>query len=271
MGIIKKACVAGAVLFSLVLNTACVTTQPDKSPGEKLQAEDREKAVELLNILDEINQFSPDTINSSFIADGDRAGKKFRVEGRAVYDKKGYYYVTLMDYVFRSPIIEAYRDGEALYFYYPAEKQILVDDINKIDFYDYSGFRADFRFMQTLFTGGIPVINDYRISKLLREKGNCYYLILENDEFYQNICFNNNMPEKILLIHKASKYKGEVYLKSVIRKDKSYFYRSVKIVAPALGVSMKLSFSKPVLNRRVKVKSVDSLKKRKGIRVVKIN
>jgi len=271
MGIIKKAFIAGALFLILFVNISCVTTQPDGIKGKELLAEDREKAVELLKILEEININSPDTINSSFIADGEKSGKKFRVEGKAAYDKKGHYYVTLMDYVFRSPLIEAYRDGDALYFYYPTEKKILVDDINKINFYNYSGFRADFGFMQTLFTGGIPIIGGFRISKLLREKDDCYYLILENDEFFQNICFKKDMPEKILLIHKGSKYKGEVYLKSVMRKDKSYFYRSVKIVAPALGVSMDLRFSKPVLNRAVKVKSVDSLKKIKGVNVVKIN
>ena len=49
----------------------------------------------------------------------------------------------------------------------------------------------------TLFTGGIPLLEKYKIYKFLydeKEKG--YYLIVENDDYYENIFFREEIPEK---------------------------------------------------------------------------
>ncbi len=268
---IRRRVLAGVILASALFIISCSTMQPDSAEEKELTATDGDKSAALLKVLADINAGSPDTINSTFTADGETPGKKFRVEGRAVYDKKGYYYITLTDYIFRSPVIDAYREGDKLYFYYPVEKKLLVDDINKINFYNYSGFKVGFAFMQTLFTGGIPVITDYSLNKVLKEGEGAYYLILENSEYFENIYFNNNLPEKILLMHKQSREKAEVYLKSLTRKDKSYFFRKIKIIAPGLGMSINLSYSRPQINEPVIVKKVDSLKLKKGIEVIKIN
>ena len=149
MGAIKKI-IAAAVLPALCfLAVSCATAQQEDHKGKELTVADKNKSAELLKILDEINTGSPDTISSSFSAEGDTSGKKFRVEGMAVYDKKGYYNLSLTDYIFKSPVIDAYRDGDKLYFYYPAEKKLIADDLNRINFYSYSGFKADFAFIQT--------------------------------------------------------------------------------------------------------------------------
>lgn len=271
MGKIKKVITAGVLSALVFIIVSCRTAQPDTLQGKELMETDKAKSAELLGVLEDINSGSPDTISSSFSADGDTSGKKFKVEGKAVYDKKGYYYITLKDYVFRSPVIDAYRDTDKLYFYYPAEKKLIVDDVNKINFYNYSGFKADFGFMQTLLTGGVPVIKGYSVSRILKEEGEAYYLILENGDYFENIYFKGSVPEKILLMHKESRNKAEIYLKSLTRKDKSYFFRKIKIVAPGLGLSMNLRFSSPVLNEPVKVQGIDSLKNKKGIEVIKIN
>jgi len=260
------------LIFALSLFfVSCAATQQGVEQGKDVTAIPDAKSVELLTILKEINGNSPDTIRASFTADGDTSGKKFRLEGKALFDKKGYYSVSLTDYVFKSPVMNAYRELDRLYFYYPAEKKLLADDINKIDFYRYSGFKADFGFMQTLFTGGIPVIINYSVNKVLREGESSYFLILENKDYFENIFFSGGIPEKILLIHKQSRDKAEIYLKSMTRREKSIFYRSIRIVAPGLGVTMQISFSKPVLNEPVKVETVEPVRMKKGVQLIKVN
>lgn len=270
MGAIKKtvnACLISAML-AVVFSCASAVSE---TQGKELTVADKEKASELLKQLNDINNGSPDTINTAFTADGDTSGKKFKVEGRAVYDRKGFYYLTLTDYIFKSPMIDVYRDGDKLYFYYPAEKKLIADDVNKINFYNYTGFKAEYGFMQSLLTGGIPVINEYTISRLLKEEGDSYFLILENSEYFENINFRAGVPEKIMLMHKSSRNKAEVYLKSPVRKDKSLFFKSIKISAPELGLTMNLSFIKPELNVPVKVQNIEPLKKKKGLSIIKIN
>lgn len=268
---IKKLLYAGIIPALACMIISCATTEPAADHEKELITTDKDKSAELLKLLDEINASSPETINAAFTADGETPGKKFRIEGRAVYDKKGFFYFSLVDYIFRSPVIDAYRDGDKLYFYYPADKKLLIDDVKKINFYNYSGFKADYGFIQSLFTGGIPVIPDYNSSKTLADGDDSYYLILENNEYYENIYFKKRIPEKILLMHKESRNKAEIYLKSLVRKDRSYFYKNIKIVAPGQRSSINLIFSKPVLNEAVKVQSVEALKKKSGIEVVKIN
>jgi len=89
------------------------------------------KAKEFISIINSINSSSPETISSSFTVDGNTGEKKFRLEGKAVFNKSGYYKITAIDYVFQSPIIEAYRELDELYFFYPPEKKLIVDDIIK--------------------------------------------------------------------------------------------------------------------------------------------
>lgn len=271
MGTIKRTAAAGAIWVLAFLIISCATPQQDLSQGKELMEGDKAKSAELVRLLGEFNAGSPDTINSAFTADGETSGKKFKVEGRTIYDKKGYYFLSMKDFVFRSPVIDVYRETDKLYFYYPAENKLIIDDVNKINLYNYSGFKADYSFIQDLFTGKIPLIKGYSVSRLLKEEGNSYYLILENSDYFENIYFKDGTPEKILLMHKESKNKVEIYLKSVVNKDKSYFFREVKIIAPGLGVTMHLNFSNPVLNGDVKVPGIEPLKKKKGIQIIKVN
>ena len=146
------------------------------------------KAKELISKINSINSSSPETISSSFIIDGNTGEKKFRMEGKIAFNKSGHYKITVLDYVFQSPIIEAYREANELLFYYPSEKRLIIDDINKIDLYSYTGFNSDYKMIYDLLTGNIPLIENYKVYKCLyseNEKG--YYLILENNECFENI------------------------------------------------------------------------------------
>jgi hypothetical protein len=50
--------------------------------------------------------------------------------------------------------------------------------------------------MQTLFTGGIPLIKEYSVSRFLKEEGDAYYLILENNDYFENIYFKSGAPKR---------------------------------------------------------------------------
>jgi len=256
------------ILFSLMfIVSGCSSLQkPELSETENL------KAKSLLFSIQKINGSSPDTILSSFTADGNAGEKKFRVEGRVAFDKKGYYKVTVIDYIFQSPVIEAYRELERLYFYYPAEKKLLTDDVNKIELSRYTGFNTDYKLLYSLLTGGIPLLDNYSVYKCLyddKDKG--YYLIIENNDFFENIFFKDDVPEKILFIHKLSRNKAEIYLKSMIKKDNSIFFKNYKIAAPELNTSINISFSKPLLNTAVNVERLKPEKLSKNVEVIKVN
>lgn len=256
-----------ALLASTLFISGCSSVhKPELSDAESL------KAKSLLSVIKKINDSSPDTISSSFTADGNAGEKKFRVEGKAAFDKKGYYKVTITDYVFQSPVIEAYRELDRLYFYYPVEKKILADDVRKIDLSRYTGFKADYNLLYTLLTGGIPVLDNYSVYKCLYdETGKGYNLIIENEDFFENIFFNDDLPEKIMFIHKLSRNKGEIYFKSMIKKDKSIFFKEYKITAPDLNTSISIRYLKPLLNTAVSPGKLKMENLPKQVEVIQVN
>ncbi len=254
------------ISFILIFSGCSSIQKPELSDAESI------KAKSFLSSIKKINDSSPDSISSSFSADGYAGEKKFRVEGKSVFDKKGYYKVSIIDYVFQSPVIEAYRELDRLYFYYPVEKKLITDDVNKIDLSRYTGFQTDYKLLYTLLTGGIPLLDNYSVYKCLYdEKDKGYYLILQNDDFYENIFFKDDVPEKILFIHKLSRNKAEIYLKSMIKKDKSIFFKNYKIVAPELNTSINISFSNTVLNSSVNVGRLKLENLPKKVEVIKVN
>jgi len=207
-----------AIICLMILSNCKTADKPVTNETENI------KAKELISKINSINNSSPATISSSFTIDGNTGERKFRVDGKMVFDKKGYYKINVMDYVFQSPVVEAYREANELYFFYPSEKKLLIDDVNKINFPAYTGFKSDYKWIYSLLTGNIPIINNYKVYKCLyneNEKG--YYLILENNECYQNIFFKDDIPEKILIIYKDSKDKFEIYLKSPLKIEKGIF------------------------------------------------
>ena len=198
--------------------------------------------------------------------------KKFRVDGTVAFDKKGYYKIKVVDYVFKSTVLEAYRELDRLYFYYPSENRLLVDDAGKIELSMYTGFKTDYKLLYTLLTGGIPVIEKFTVYKCLHdEKENGDNLIIENNEFFENIFFKDDVPEKILFIHKLSRDKSEIYLNSIVKKDKSIFFKNYKIVVPEKNTSINVSFLKPQINSSVSVNKLNQGKLPKQTEIVKVN
>ena len=255
-----------AIMAAMILFGCKTADKPVTNETENI------KAKELISKINNINNSSPKTISSPFTIDGNTGEKKFRVEGKLAFDKKGYYKINVIDYVFQSPVIEAYREADELYFFYPADKRLLIDDVNKIDLSAYTGFKSNYKWIYSLLAGNIPMINNYKVYKCLyneNEKG--YYLILENNECFQNIFFKDDIPEKILIIFKDSKAKVEIYLKSPIKIENSIFFKNFKIIATAINTAININFTKPILNQPVTVDKLNKSKLPKNTEIIRVN
>jgi hypothetical protein len=136
----------------------------------------------------------------------------------------------------------------------------------------YTGFKSDYKMIYDLLTGNIPLINNYKVYKCLyseNEKG--YYLILENNECYENIFFKDDSPEKILIIYKDNKSKIEIYLKSPVKIEKGIFFKSFKIIATGMNTTININFLKPTLNKAVSVEKLNRNKLPKKTEIIKLN
>lgn len=251
---------------------SCASTDNKQSRMDKMGEVESRKAQMLMGIIKNINLNSPESIKSSFTVYGDSKGKKFKFEGRLNFSKNKMANISLLDYIFKSPVLKFYRSGEKLYFYYPTDKKLYVDDYNKIRLSNYTGFNADFGFVYSLFTGNIPILKGSWIKKCVKSPGHdSYFLVLENDDFYESIYFKKDKPNKILIIHKSTRQKFEIYINSLISKGKSSFIRKSRMVAPGMNLRMNVSFYRIKLNAKTVVSKFKPGSVRKGVKVIKIN
>jgi len=259
------------VMLVVLLVVSCATSVKRETVEETGNVEVIKKSRELMKILEVINSNSPGKIKSSFTVSGSSRVKKYRFDGRMYYDNNELANIILMDYIFKSPLIKFYRNGKKLYFYYPSEKKLFVDDFEKIDLDRYAGVKADFDFLYKLFTGNVPLLSNATVKNCVKTKSGSDVLILENDDFYESIFFRKNTPDKILVLHKLSKKKVEIYLDSMMKKGKTRFVRKLRIVAPDKRLKLKVSFSGTKLNGVLKVNKFNPDSIKKGVQIIKIN
>jgi hypothetical protein len=239
---------------ALVFNISCAGIEKKNGAELPVIGAGDAKSAELQSRIKEINENKPSSISSDVTVDGDNRGKKFRFEGSFVYDSKGLAKLSLVDYIFKGPVLDFYRVMNNLYFHYSSERKIYADKYDKIVFSNYSGFPLDFDFVYTLFTGGIPLIKNITSVKSLGEgSGDSFHLIAESGEYFQNIYFKKDMPERILVIHKMSREKIEIYLQAHRVKDKSYFFHRIRIVVPGADSSFNINFAGTRMNLPVRI------------------
>ncbi len=257
-------------IFAAIILSCSGAEKKDVSDAILSGAED-EKCAEFKSRIVEINKNQPCTIRSNVTIDGDNKGKKFRFEGTLLHNSFGYTELKVVDYIFKGAVVDFYKNQSNLFFYYPTERKLYSDLIEKINFEAYTGFPIDFSFVYTLLTGGVPLIKDGVVVKsLVEENQDAYHLILENGEFFQNIYVKKDIPEKILVIHKKSKEKIEVYINSYKKKDESLFFSKLRVVVPGSDFSVNIKFTGIRLNDPLKIEPFLP-EKIKGVEVIKVN
>ena len=147
------------------------------------------------------------------------------------------------DFIFKSTINMMFREGNKLNFYYPVEKRLVKDNAETIDLRNYINIKIDFNIIYTLVLGKIPLLNNYKVKKLLK-RNKRLYLILENENYYETISFNGNAPDKILFIEKHTKDKLEIYLKKVKRIKGSQYFKYIKVIAGKSKVKVSFRFNR---------------------------
>ncbi len=242
---------------------------------QTLEKSEREKVYTLLKRLQEINEHSPNSFKAHFIIEGMLNNKKrFKSIGNAVYNKTPTKMkITFIDFVFKSPIAIIVQDGTTLKFYFPAEKKLLIDNINTINLKNYLDLDLEFTLLYRFITGAIPVIENYQIREGLiarakEKKDDEVYIILENDRYFETISFKKDIPNKVLLINKTSKEKSEFYLEKPCCKDNRLLYKSIKFVSTTSGHRIIIRMNSWKDNVKVSPQSIFRLRVPRGTKVI---
>ncbi|MDY6935186.1 MAG: hypothetical protein SVZ03_13310 [Spirochaetota bacterium] len=210
-----------------------------------------EKARFFINKIAEINNHSPDTLSANFIINGTINDKKFKSTGRILYSKNPKrMMITLLDAIFQSTLTNILQEEDILRIYYPLDKKLYIDNIQKIDLRDYLKIdtNIDLILLSQLAMGAIPLIENYSIKRVILTKNtnvgeeDTNFLIIENEQYYETISFKNEVPDKILRVDRKTNEKIEFYLYDRINVKNTHFYKRIGFVHLGSGCRVTLRF-----------------------------
>lgn len=244
----------------------------ENSGRSNVQAVITDDIRRMIGILERINSNTPSSFTCSIEVIGNIGKKKFKSLGNVKFDRKtGRFNITFLDYIFKSPLTDLFQDGDRISIYFPADKKLVLDDRKTIDIRNYINLNLDYYLLYDLFRGSIPVLKDYRVRKGLSSADRkTSYLIIENDEYYETLSFQGNTPDKLLIIHRNSKEKIELYLRGFSQKGKSRYFKKIRIVADQNDLRLDFTFRGTRINVPVKVRTIESIKVPRGVKVIRL-
>jgi hypothetical protein len=244
----------------------------DDTARARYDPSDKNAVRGMLDSLDAINKNSPVSYSANFYVDGTSERKKFKIKGNVQFDgNKKTMHIAFMDYIFGSTVSVFLMEGDTLRILLPVEKKLYVDNSKTINLANYGSGGMQFGVLYDLFTGKIPLPSSYTIRQGLSAKdGRGSLLILENAEFIETISFNENAPDKILLMDKNTRDRLEVYIKEIIDQGGRRFFGSLKIIAEQRSLTLDVTFNNVRLDIPVKVKTIKDIKLPENLQVIKM-
>lgn len=244
----------------------------ESAPEDQYHPSGKEGIRSMVDTIADINRRSPESYTLDFNIDGTYGEKKNKMLGSMEFNRKQRtMHVSVVDFIFRSPVMTLLQEGDVIRVYYPVEKKMYVNNARTIDMANYGGVSIDFRIFHDLITGVIPLISGYSVKQgLTANNGKGSVLILENPDYYQTISFRGNDPDKILLINRKTRERIELYLKNPVGQGASRIYSNVMIVAQRVPLRLEITFKKIQLNAPVKVKTFKEMKFPDGLKIIQM-
>lgn len=240
-----------------------------------LNSTGNETALSLLKDIEEINKKSPDSFTLDIDIDGRINNKNFKATGSAIFNKDPVKLkITFFDAIFRSPLTVIVQDEEIIKFFFPVEKTLYIDNINKIKLKNYAGINMDYCHIFPLATGRIPLLDDYTVKNAFTENKNDQlnngdiYIILENKKYYETIVFKGDMPDKILFLNKETKEKTEMYLENPHTIRGTLFYRKISLISANSDFRIINRFKNIKLNNNPDIKKIVKIDLPKGYKTI---
>jgi hypothetical protein len=261
-----------AAVILLYLNACASMAVKSDDAGEKEKVVITEDIRRLIDIVGRINKNVPDSLSSEIEIIGNIKEKKFKSIGRINFDRKtSRFNINFLDYIFKSPVTRIFQNGDDIRIYFPADKKLVVDNMNTIDISNYIDLNIHFYLIYDLFCGHIPLLKNYKVKQgLASVKGKSSYLIIENSNYYETISFRGDSPDRLMIIRKDNREKIEIYLKKYISKGKSRYFKNIRIVAESSSLRLDFNFRRTRINIPVKVKTIDKIRLPKDVKLIRL-
>lgn len=240
-------------------------TSGKNSDSETSMPADLQKALSSIN---SINKNSPSSISAFFNIDGFINNKKMKSGGNLEFSKNGEVVnAVFIDAIFKSAVGMFFRDSGIIKIYLPVDKKLIVEDPQRFDIKSYTGIDVDFNMLYLFATGRFPVIKNASV-KHSSVKDNSRMIVLENDRQFQTISIKDSIPDKMLVVNKATRQKFEFYL-SPVKFGESTVFKTVRIFNGEIGLNLTISFDNIRVNQTLKVKTISDIKLPPDVQIIK--
>ncbi|MBN1533936.1 MAG: hypothetical protein JXA20_14800 [Spirochaetes bacterium] len=256
-----------AMAFLLACQSAEVVERIEHQ-GERLRADPGAMKAQ----IEAFNGRAVSSFEGKFSIDGILQHKRYRTLGNVSYlRERGRMNLSIIDFIFRSTLTSVVQDGRELSLYFPVDKKLYIDSVDTLRLRNYGGIDFQFPLLHELFTGRIPMIPGYRITRGERdEKTGASFLVIENRALYETISLKEGMPDRLLFVDRTTGKRVEFYLGNPANDGGSVFFRSLRVLAADEGVNLSITFSGLKLNGPVRVKSLQEMKIPAGVSVIRM-
>jgi hypothetical protein len=256
---IRNGLITGIVCAVLCLG-GCSGSMVQENGGSREDARSPE-IDRHVKLVEDYNAKIPRSFSGTFTLLGNTGKEKIQASGSALYDsERSLMEIVFLDYFFKTPLTVMLQDKSRLYFYFPVDKKLFIDDQSTINIKNYYPIDISFNFIYQLMVGKIPMLRKYRVVKgVATQTPGEFFLIIENENFYETIAFKSGSVEKIKLMNKESREEFEVYFKRSMRDNEVNFFREIKLKGVTKKLTLSIEFTRVQLNVPVKVRTLSDL------------
>ncbi len=224
-----------------------------------LRGDEKNVANELIPIIERANSEVPQSFSAKFVIEGVSVkNKKFKTLGEIACDRRSELMkVSFVDSIFKSSMAIVAMEGKKIKVYMPVEKTLFEDDARFINLKNYIDVNLSFDVLYSVVTWRVPIINNYSVKQSVvkkpvgmgknnadnSDKNEENYIVLENDSFFETISIKNNLPNKIMLINKATKEKSEFYFENPEKKNNVLYFNTIRYISAQRGERISVKFS----------------------------
>jgi len=175
------------------------------------------------------------------------------------------------DYIFKSTISRIFLKNKKMTIFLPIEKKLYISqNLSKV-LKGFTGISIDFYLLRQLIEGKIPLLKNKTFKKTFSsKKKNEDYIVFENDKYYETISIRKKAINKFLFINKKTKDKVEIYIKKMVKIDKNYFFKKIKIAVPKKEMQLLINFYNIKIDKKLKIRELKNFKISKQTKIYKI-
>jgi hypothetical protein len=251
--------IAGLMFIFSIFILGCAETQIITT--EKMIPSDIREGEKYLSLVKSMNERVPAAFSADITLNASIERKSFKAAGSLFCAHEPLSVkIRLNDLIFKSPFAEILLVDDVLKIFVPVDKAVYVRRSSTS--VSYRSLEIDPAFVSATALGKIPLLKNGAVSRSYQsEDGNdVKVVVFENENYYESIFFQKELPGKVLIIAKTDGSKYEIRFSNPVVIDGYTFYGKINATSSLSGDSFTITYKNIKINPvfdRLKIFSIN--------------